>query len=341
MGREILITGGAGYIGSHTVLAIMEQTDWTPVSIDNLSNSEIDVYDRIADISGVQVKHYEVDITDEKALGRVFSEHSFEGIMHFAAWKAVGESVERPLEYYQNNLSGQMNILRFQLESGIRHHIHSSSCTVYGSTDSLPVTESSQAGQAESPYGWTKVMGEQILEDLCRANDDIRITALRYFNPIGAHQSGRIGELPKGVPNNLVPYITQTAAGIRESLTIHGNDYPTRDGTCVRDYIHVSDIAEAHVAAMQRLLDGKQDEALDIINLGTGQGVTVKEVVDAFIEVNGVELPHHFGPRRAGDIMEIFADRKKAESLLGWTPKRSLEECMASAWKWQQELSTP
>lgn len=339
MGREILITGGAGYIGSHTILAILEQTDWTPISIDNLSNSELEVYNRIADISGTEITHYEIDLTNKEALSEVFGQHSFDGIMHFAAWKAVGESVERPLGYYQNNLTGQLNILHCQLEAGIEHHIHSSSCTVYGSADSLPVTESSKAGQAESPYGWTKVMGEQILEDLCRANGAIKVTALRYFNPIGAHHTGKIGELPKGVPNNLVPYITQTAAGIRESLTIHGDDYPTRDGTCVRDYIHVSDIAEAHVAAMQRLIEGNQAETLDIINLGTGQGVTVKEVVDAFIRVNGVEFPHHFGPRRAGDIIEIFADRKKAESLLGWSPKRNLDECMASAWKWQQELS--
>jgi UDP-glucose 4-epimerase len=334
---KILITGGAGYIGSHTIIEFLERTDFQIVSVDNHANSSPDSYKRITEITERNFEHYNVDLCDKAALAKVYDEHKFDGVMHFAALKAVGESVEQPARYYQNNVIGLLNILELQVAHGIRDFIFSSSCTVYGNATKLPVTELHTAGQAESPYGQTKVMGEQILRDIS-AQGEIKVLALRYFNPVGAHKSGRIGELPLGVPNNLIPYVTQTAAGIREELTIYGSDYETRDGTCIRDYVHVSDIARAHVLGMSYLLNEKQNEQFDFINLGTGNGVSVKEVVDTFQSVNGVSLAHKYGPRRAGDIMSMYADNTKASLLLDWSPEIDLEEMMRSAWAWQLHL---
>jgi UDP-glucose 4-epimerase len=335
---KILITGGAGFIGSHTILEILEHTDWTPISLDSFINSEPRTFDRIKDITGTEVKNYALDLRNLEDCRQVFEENEFAGILHFAALKAVGESVQKPLLYYQNNIQGLLNLIDLQMEYGVPHHIYSSSCTVYGSAKELPVSESTPSGQAESPYGWTKVMSEEILKDIALSSESLNVLALRYFNPVGAHSSGKLGELPKGVPNNLVPYITQTAVGVREKLTIHGDDYETRDGTCVRDYIHVSDIAAAHVAALDHLMNGKQSKPFDFINLGSGIGVTVKEAVDAFIKVNQVKLNYTIGPRRSGDVAAIYADNTKALSVLGWKPVRDLDEMMRSAWKWQQEL---
>ena len=332
---KILITGGAGYIGSHTIIELLELTDWEVVSIDDYSNSSPETYNRIKNIASVDIPHFDVDLKDRSALRKVFEEHSFDGIIHFAAFKAVGESVDNPLMYYENNIGGLVNLLDCQKEFGVRHQLFSSSCTVYGSSAQSPVTENEASGNAESPYGFTKVIGERILSDFA-ATGDYNILALRYFNPVGAHMSGQLGELPIGVPNNLVPYITQTAAGIREELTIFGGDYDTRDGTCVRDYIHVTDIARAHILGLKHLLDNKQVQAFDYINLGTGNGVTVKEAVDAFMEVNKVDLKYKIGPRRAGDIAAIYADNSKAAEVLGWHPELSLNQMMESAWKWQE-----
>ena len=337
---KILVTGGAGYIGSHTIIEIIENTGWDIVSIDNYANSTSDTYRRISNITGKDVLNYEVNLCDLDNLKLVFKEHSFDGIMHFAALKAVGESVDEPLKYYQNNLNGLLNLLSLQAAHKVPNHIFSSSCTVYGASDVLPVSENTPSGKAESPYGWTKVMGEQILKDITHDGAIFKSLALRYFNPVGAHSSGKIGELPKGIPNNLVPYITQTASGHRDSLTIHGDDYNTKDGTCIRDYIHVSDIANAHVLAMKYLIDNKQEVPFDYINLGTGNGVSVKETVEAFMAVNKVPLKYSYGPRRPGDVVSMYADNSKAANLLRWSPERDLDEMMRSAWAWQNELDT-
>lgn len=334
---KVLITGGAGYIGSHSIIEIFDKTDWQLLSLDNYSNSSPRTYERISDITERKVNHVELDLTDAEALLALFEKERFDGVMHFAALKAVGESVDRPLHYYKNNVNGLINLIEAMTKFEVEHMLFSSSCTVYGNNADLPVTEKSKAGVAESPYGWTKVMGEQILQDAA-AKGDIKVLALRYFNPVGAHHSGCIGELPMGVPNNLVPYVTQTAAGKRDQLTIFGNDYETRDGTCIRDYVHVSDIARAHVLGLERLLGGEQKERFDFINLGTGNGVSVKEVVTAFEQVNQVDLPHVYGPRRSGDVVSMYADNSKAKDLLNWSPEFGLEEMMSSAWKWQQHL---
>jgi len=335
---KILITGGAGYIGSHAIIELMKSTDWELFSIDDYRNSGPESYDRIKKITSRPIPFAEVDICNIDSLRKVFKEQNFDGVMHFAAMKAVGESIDIPGTYYHNNLIGLINILKMHDDFNVKHHIYSSSCTVYGASDVLPVSESNPSGKAESPYGWTKVMGEQILKDMTKDGRTFKSLALRYFNPVGAHTSGLIGELPKGTPNNLVPYITQTAAGIRPVMTIHGNDYDTPDGTCIRDYVHVSDIAAAHVSAMKYLVEGKQELPYDFINLGTGNGVTVKELVDAFIRVNKTELPHTYGPRRAGDVVSMFADNSKAAKLLNWRPERDMDEMMRSAWAWQKEL---
>lgn len=336
---NILITGGAGYIGSHTIIEILEHTDWTPISVDDLRSSSIKTYERIERISGKKVAHYEIDLTDRAATARVFEENDIHGVIHFAALKTVPESVSKPTLYYKNNINSLANILELQIAHSVRPHIFSSSCSVYGNAEVERVTEQTPLRRAESPYAQTKVIGERILQDLVRSNDQMKVIALRYFNPVGAHESGLIGESPLGVPDNLVPYITQTAIGERDSLTVFGNDYPTRDGTCVRDYVHVSDIASAHVLAMQRLLSDQQQEAMDIINLGTGTGSTVKEMIEAFEKVNGLNLPHTYGARRAGDVMAVYADRSRAAERLGWRPERDLAEMMRSAWQWQKQLS--
>ena len=334
----ILITGGAGYIGSHTILEVYEKTSWKVVSADNYINSSPDTYDRIKNISGKSPKIYDIDLCDLDKTKRIFDEQKIDGVIHFAALKSVPESVNKPLHYLKNNLNSLINLLDCCETYGVAHFIFSSSCSVYGNTNQLPVDESTPLEKAESPYALTKQMGEQIINEHIRSCDRTKFISLRYFNPVGAHVSGQNGELPLQIPNNLVPYITQTAAGIREKLTIYGNDYPTRDGTCIRDYIHVSDIANAHILALDRLSSKSSAEAHEIYNLGTGKGVSVLEAVKSFEKSNNLKLNYDLGPRRQGDVAEIFADNSLARNKLNWEAVRTLEEMMQSAWLWQKEL---
>jgi len=336
---KILITGGAGYIGSHTIIEIIQNTDWEIISLDNYSNSSEETYGRIEKITGKRVKYYNVDLKDLEETQRVFDENSdIDGIIHFAAFKAVGESVEQPLMYYDNNINGLNNILRCQAKYKVSNLIFSSSCSVYGNVEELPVTEESTLSKSESPYAYTKQIGEVMVEDFIKANKDLKAISLRYFNPVGAHFTGFNGELSSTSPNNLVPFITQTAIGKLEKLTVFGSDYDTKDGTCVRDYIHVSDIANAHVLALKYLLNGDAVLKHDIINLGTGVGVTVLEAINAFEKVSGKDLNYSIGKKRAGDVAAIYANNEKARRLLGWKPKYNLEDMMLSAWKWEQYI---
>ena len=336
---SILVTGGAGYIGSHTIIDLIENGYEDIISIDNFSNSTNKTFDRIEQITGKRIKNYNVDCCDFNQLTQVFEqEKNIKGIIHFAAFKAVGESVEQPLKYYHNNIESLVNMLKCTQQFNIKNFIFSSSCSVYGNIDTLPVTESTPLPKAESPYAFTKQIGEQMLIDFIR-NVDCKTIALRYFNPVGAHESGLNGEVPVGTPNNLVPFITQTAIGLRKELTIFGDDYDTSDGTCIRDYIHVSDIAHAHVLALEKLFENKITSNYSVINLGTGLGVSVKEMVEAFEQVNHLKLPHVYGPRRAGDSVAIYADNKLAKNLLGWTPKHDLGSMMKTAWQWEQQLN--
>ncbi|MDF1672243.1 MAG: UDP-glucose 4-epimerase GalE [Vicingaceae bacterium] len=337
---KILITGGSGYIGSHTIIEIFKNTDWEVLSIDNYSNSSELSYQRIEDITGKKPTYFNVDLRDLEATEKVFSENiGIDGIIHFAAFKAVGESVEEPLMYYDNNLNSLANVLKCQEKFKIPNLIFSSSCSVYGNIDELPVTESSHLAKAESPYAYTKQIGEVMLQDFAKTNPLFKTIALRYFNPVGAHLSGLNGELSSNRPNNLVPFITQTAIGKHDKLTVFGSDYPTRDGTCVRDYIHVSDIANAHVVALKKLFEEKSFPAYDVINLGTGNGVTVLEAINAFEKVSEKKLNFDIGERRDGDVGEIYADNTKAKQVLGWEAKTTIDEMMDSAWKWEQYLS--
>ncbi len=335
---KILITGGAGYIGSHTILETLENTDWEIISIDNFSNSTQETYDRIKEISGKEIKSYEVDLKDLSATEKVFEENpDIEGIIHFAAFKAVGESVIKPLDYYDNNINSLRNILVCQQKYGVKNFIFSSSCSVYGNIEQLPVTEATPFSKAESPYASTKQIGEVMIEDHLKSTKNFSSISLRYFNPVGAHESGKNGELPIGLPNNLVPFITQTAIGKLKQLTVFGGDYNTIDGTCVRDYIHVSDIANAHILGMKRLLAFSNNKN-EVINIGSGVGSSVLEIINAFEESTGEKLNYTIGERRDGDIEAVYANMDKANSLLGWKPTRSLNEMMSSAWKWQQYL---
>lgn len=340
----ILITGGCGYIGSHTAISLMEAGHTEVISIDNLSNSSLDTIDRVEAIAGIRMVNYAIDLVDESAIATVFNNHpNITGVIHFAALKAVGESVENPLHYYHNNLTGLVLLLKACVKHNIQQFIFSSSCTVYGEVDPahLPVTEQTATQVANSPYGWTKVMGEQIMRDfLHTAPTGFQGIALRYFNPVGAHPSGTLGELPLGRPSNLVPFITQCAAGLLPPLTVFGHDYPTRDGTCIRDYIHVCDIARAHVRAMEHLAAGKQEENFDIFNLGSGNGTSVLEAIEAFEQASGLKLPHVLGDRRPGDVTMVYADNRKAVETLGWELQHDTHDMMASAWKWQQYLQT-
>jgi UDP-glucose 4-epimerase len=336
---NILVTGGAGYIGSHTIIDIIEQTDWTPISVDNFQNSTPKTYERIKQITNREILSYDIDLTDIDSARRIFEENKIDGVIHFAALKSVPASVRTPLKYYKNNLNSLMNIVALQEEFDVPNFIFSSSCSVYGNPDVRQVTEDTPIGKTESPYAETKVAGERILSDVAAKGTNLKMIALRYFNPVGAHPSGLNGELPLGVPDNLVPYITQTAIGEREKLTIFGNDYDTKDGTCVRDYIHVCDIANAHVKALNHLFSGGQKKTMEVINLGTGKGVTVKECVDAFIEVSGVDLNFEYGPRRDGDVIAVYANCERSSQLLNWSAKKDLKEMMSSAWRWQQHLS--
>lgn len=334
--NKILVTGGLGYIGSHTVVAL-QQAGNEVIIIDDLSNTELDFLDRITSITQIKPTFFELDLKNQQDVNRFFQENRVDGIIHFAAHKAVGESVEKPLMYYRNNLLSLLNVLEAMKEFNVDNIIFSSSCTVYGQADEMPIDEQTPLKKAESPYGKTKQMGEEILEDFSTAFNK-NVICLRYFNPVGAHSSAKIGELPKGIPNNLIPYVTQTAAGIREMLSVWGDDYPTRDGTAIRDYIDVNDLADAHVKAITRLIDKKNKTELEFFNLGTGIGSTVLEVVQAFEQANKLKLNYQIKERRAGDIVEAFADNALAEQELNWKPQIELSESMRTAWEWQKSL---
>jgi UDP-glucose 4-epimerase len=339
MKQTILVTGGTGFIGSHTTVEL-QNAGYEVVIVDNLSNSNADVIDGIEQITGKRPAFEQVDCCDYDAMERVFNKYpQIEGIIHFAASKAVGESVEKPLLYYRNNILSLVNLLELMPKHGVKGIIFSSSCTVYGQPDPehLPVTEDAPIKPAESPYGNTKQVNEEIIRDDINSGAPIKAILLRYFNPIGSHPSGIIGELPNGVPMNLIPYVTQTAIGIREKLSVFGNDYNTPDGTCIRDYIYVVDLAKAHVKAMERVLD-TDSEKLEVFNVGTGRGVSTKEIVDAFEKATGVKLNWQFAPRRAGDIEKVWANPEKANNVLGWKAETSLEDTLKSAWQWQQKL---
>jgi UDP-glucose 4-epimerase len=333
---KVIVTGGAGFIGSHTCVELVA-AGMEPVIIDDFRNSEERVLDGLARILGHQPRLHRIDCTDERALDRVLAEEKPQGVIHFAADKAVGESVADPLKYYHNNIGSLVALLRAMAKHGLKDLVFSSSCTVYGHSDRLPVTEASPTGDAASPYGYTKVVCERILRDACTADPALRVVVLRYFNPIGAHPSAAIGELPIGVPNNLVPFITQAAAGLRGALTVFGNDYPTRDGSCIRDYIHVVDLAKAHVAALHWIGKGHASPC-EVFNLGTGQGHTVLETVRTFEEVNGVKVPYVIGPRRAGDVVAMYADTTKGREALGWHTELTLADALRDAWRWQLAL---
>ncbi len=335
--NKILVTGGCGYIGAHTIVDLIEN-GFQPVSIDNNSRSSTALLAGIKEITGVQVKNYKVDLSNFDDTYAVFQENTdIKGIIHFAAFKAVGESVELPLMYYENNLSSLINVLKCAKEFEIPHFIFSSSCTVYGSPDKIPVTEESPIQPAESPYGATKQMGEQIVRDATSASD-FKSVSLRYFNPVGAHPSALIGELPLGKPENLVPAITQTAVGKIKELVVYGDDYDTRDGSCIRDYVHVCDIAQAHTLALQHLIKDENAADCEVYNLGTGNGVSVLEAIHAFEKVSDVKLNYRIGPRRPGDVVAIYANNSLAKEKLNWTPKYSLDQMMTTAWKWQLKL---
>ncbi|MCQ2958971.1 MAG: UDP-glucose 4-epimerase GalE [Bacteroidales bacterium] len=335
---KILVTGGLGYIGSHTVVELI-QSGYEVVIVDNLSNSEKTVLDGIESITGVLPAFEELDICDEKAFQNCMTKHAkIDAIIHFAASKAVGESIEKSLDYYRNNVFGIIQLLSLMRNNNIKHLIFSSSCTVYGQPDKLPIDETAPRKPATSPYGNTKQMCEDIITDAITSYHDFTAILLRYFNPIGAHPSAKIGELPKGVPNNLVPYVTQTAAGIRKELSVFGDDYNTPDGSAIRDYIYVVDLAKAHVKAMQRLLACENKKEIEIFNLGTGNGVSVLELVKTFMNATGVNLPYKIVGRRAGDTEEVWADSSFAEKELGWTAKTPLTEVLASAWNWEKKV---
>lgn len=336
--KKILVTGGTGYIGSHTAVELI-QKGHEVVIIDDLSNSKIEVLDAIEKITGAKPKFYQFNLCDKQKLKECLDHESgIESIIHFAAKKAVGESVQKPLLYYKTNVVSLMNLLEEMIERSISDLVFSSSCTVYGEPDKLPVTESTPFKPAESPYGNTKQICEEVLRDTTKVNSQLKTIALRYFNPVGAHESALIGELPLGVPNNLVPFITQTAAGMREQLSIFGNDYNTEDGTAVRDYIHVVDLAKAHVIAVERLLENKQKSPFEFFNLGTGIGYSVLQTVKKFEEVNNLKLNYQLVDRRPGDVEKIYADTSFANEELGWKAELGLEEMMKSAWEWQKTL---
>lgn len=335
---KILVTGGTGYIGSHTVVELM-CNGFDVVIVDNLSNSSLDVLDGITRIVGERPAFFHGDITDLSQLKRLFDEHpNIEGIINFAASKAVGESVHKPILYYRNNLNGLLNLLDLMPLYGVKGIVFSSSCTVYGEPDRNPIDETAPVKRPTSPYGATKQISEEIIEDVITSGAPIRSILLRYFNPIGAHQSACIGELPNGVPQNLVPYLTQAAAGIRKELTVFGDDYNTPDGSCIRDYIDVNDLAKAHVVALKRLLYKKDTPSLEVFNLGTGNGCSVLGLINAFEKATGVKVPYKIGERRQGDIEQIWADPRKANEVLGWKAETPIERTLESAWRWQQSL---
>lgn len=329
----ILITGGAGYIGSHTALELLNE-GYEVVVYDNLCNSSKESIKRVEELTGKSISFYEGDILDAGKLEEMFNAEKIEAVIHCAALKAVGESVQKPLEYYQNNITGTLTLLGVMQKVGVKNIVFSSSATVYGSPEIIPITEECPKGQCTNPYGWTKSMMEQIMSDLQKANPDWNVILLRYFNPVGAHESGRIGEDPKGIPNNLMPYISQVAVGKLEKLGVFGDDYDTPDGTGVRDYIHVVDLAVGHVKAINYIFT---NPGLDVINLGTGVGYSVLDMVKAFSKACGKEIPYEIKPRRAGDIAMCYADPAKALKVLGWKAERGLDEMCADTWRWQSQ----
>lgn len=336
--KKILVTGGTGYIGSHTVVEL-QNSGYEVVIVDNLSNSRADVVDNIAEVSGVKPAFEEVDCVDKEAMRKVFEKHgNIEAIIHFAASKAVGESVQKPLLYYRNNIVSLINLLELMPEFAVKGIVFSSSCTVYGEPDELPVTENAPIKPATSPYGNTKQINEEIIRDAVKANPAYSAILLRYFNPIGAHPTALLGELPNGVPQNLVPFITQTAIGLREQLSVFGNDYNTPDGSCIRDYINVVDLAKAHVIAIDRILEKKQDEQVEVFNIGTGRGLSVLELVTMFEKATGVKLNYKIVGRREGDIEKVWANPERANKVLGWRADTPVEDTLLSAWKWQLKL---
>jgi UDP-glucose 4-epimerase len=339
MKNKILVTGGCGYIGSHTVIKLIEN-NFEVIIADDLSNSTIKSIDRIEKITKVRPAFIDIDLKEMSKVKALFQDfQQIDAVIHFAAYKAVGESVQKPLMYYQNNLFSLINILTCQLEVPVNNFIFSSSATVYGTPETLPITEQNKTQRPYSPYGNTKKIAEEIIEDCTKASTDFSAISLRYFNPIGAHSSGLIGELPNGIPNNLMPYITQTATGLREKLMVYGNDYPTKDGTPIRDYIHVVDLAEAHLSALKRLLTKGQDTSFEIFNLGTGKGYSVMEVIDAFEKVTNQKLNYEITERRNGDVPVLYAATKLAEDKLNWKARETLEEMINSSWNWEQNVS--
>lgn len=337
---RILVTGGTGYIGSHTVVCLMQQ-GYDVVIVDNLSNSNVEVLDGIEQIVGRRPDFENINCNDYVNMDRVFTQYpDICAVIHFAASKAVGESVEQPLMYYRNNLCSLVTVLELMLLHNVKHIVFSSSCTVYGQPDAnhLPVDESAPIQKALSPYGNTKQINEEIICDTCHANANLHATILRYFNPIGAHPSALIGELPNGVPNNLLPFVTQTASGLRDKLRVFGNDYNTPDGSCIRDYIYVMDLAKAHVKAVERMLEGLPTDQVEVFNLGTGRGISVLEIIRTFIKVSGVHIKYEIVGRREGDIEQVWANPKKANDVLGWKADTPLDEVLLSAWNWEKKL---
>ncbi|MCM1035495.1 MAG: UDP-glucose 4-epimerase GalE [Paludibacter sp.] len=335
---RILVTGGTGYIGSHTVVELIN-SGFSVVIVDNLSNSTVNVLDGIQQITGIRPDFENIDCMDYTNMDRIFEKYTdIEAVIHFAASKAVGESVEKPLLYYRNNICSLLVLLELMKSHQVSNIVFSSSCTVYGQPDVLPVDESAPIKPALSPYGNTKQINEEIIRDVAYADADLHAILLRYFNPIGAHPSALIGELPNGVPQNLLPYVTQTAAGLRPQLKVFGNDYNTPDGSCIRDYIYVVDLAKAHVMAVKRMLDRKANNNVEIFNLGTGRGLSVLDIIETFKKVTGVDVPYQIVARREGDIEQVWANPRKANEVLGWKAESTVEETLLSAWKWQQHL---
>ena len=334
---KILVTGGVGFIGSHTVVEL-DKAGHEPVIIDNLYNSSLDVLKGIKSITGKDFPFYQIDCNDAEKVRELFEREKFDGVIHFAAYKAVGESVAKPLNYYENNLISLLILLRAMKEFNVDKFVFSSSCTVYGQPESLPVTELTPRQPATSPYGNTKAIAEDIIRDHVHSGPGLKAICLRYFNPIGAHESSLIGELPNGVPSNLVPFITQTAAGLRKSLTVFGSDYDTPDGTCIRDYIHVVDLAKAHVKAFELLDETAVEDFYDVFNVGTGEGCTVLQLINTFEEVNNVKLNYTIGPRRDGDVEKIYAQSDKVNSVMKWKAEKTMADALRDAWNWQLKI---
>lgn len=333
--KTILVTGGAGYIGSHTIIELLKSENYEVISVDWYFTSSPLAYEQIKEITGREFKIYNTDLCHPETFEKIFEENSIDGVIHFAAFKAVGESVEQPMKYYHNNIQSLVNLLNLSEKYKVYNVIFSSSCSVYGNIQKLPVDEQTPLPKAESPYAYTKQIGEQMLQDFCAQHRDFNAIALRYFNPVGAHESGKIGEWPISKPNNLVPLITGAAAGKYPQLTVFGGDYPTRDGTNIRDYIHVTDIANAHVLALDHLLAQKQKTNYDVFNLGSGNGVSVLEAIAAFEKVSGQKLNYKIGARRAGDVVAVYSDSAKAEQALGWKCKYGIDQMMETAWQWE------